>query len=156
MLTALVPIQHSRGALSGERRSRRARILGPMARKPQLRQDDAPEGLKHNPFAALRPDGKPAPAPAPAPASSAPPEASSDARLVVRREKRGRAGKTVTRVAGLELEEQALSELAREMKRALGCGASTEEGDVLLQGAMTERAAKWLRERLGLPVVVGN
>ena len=29
-----------------------------MARKPQLRQDDAPEGLKHNPFAALRPDGK--------------------------------------------------------------------------------------------------
>ncbi len=129
-----------------------------MAKKPQLRQDDAPEGLKHNPFAALRPDGKPAPAPAPAstPASSAPPEASAEARLVVRREKRGRAGKTVTRVAGLGLEEQALSELAREMKRALGCGASTEEGDVLLQGAMTERAAKWLRERLGLPVVVGN
>jgi len=36
-------------------------------------------------------------------------------------------GKTVTRVQGLGGDAAALSALARELKRALGCGASVEE-----------------------------
>jgi translation initiation factor 1 (eIF-1/SUI1) len=42
------------------------------------------------------------------------------------------------------------------MKRALGCGASVEERDVLLQGALTERAAQWLRARGWSDVSIGN
>ncbi len=142
-------------------------------------QDDLPEGLTHNPFAALRPGGA-APAPKPEePAASPskkdrkqpreqslkqpskkPPKdpagGGSGPRLVARREKRGRGGKTVTRITGLELGPKELDALARELKRALGCGASVEEGDVLLQGALVERAAVWLEGRLSARVTRGN
>ena len=74
--------------------------------------------------------------------------------LVVRREKKGRGGKTVTRISGLG--DQDLPALARDLKRALGCGATVEEGDVLVQGAQVERAAAWLEQRFGRTVVRGN
>jgi translation initiation factor 1 len=115
--------------------------------------DDPPRGLSHRPFAALRPKGSSEPA-----ATSATPPAAtpSDARIVVRREKKGRAGKTITRVAGLCLEATTLEKLTRDLKRALGCGASIEDGEIVLQGAMCERAAEWLRARTGADVIVGN
>lgn len=119
--------------------------------------EDRPEGLSHNPFRALRPDGDAAP---PAERAEAPAAAgAADARggrLVVRREKRGRAGKTVTRVSGVVGDADALEQLARELKRALGCGATVEDGTVVLQGAQTERAAAWLRAERGADVAIGN
>lgn len=136
--------------------------------KKRIRQDDEPDGLKHNPFAALRPSGKPArPDPTPAgrgardTAASGGTAGSGDkaaggTRAVVRREKKGRGGKTVTRVSGLEVRGPALEEFARDMKRALGCGATVDGDDVLLQGALTERAAEWLRSKRGLRVTIGN
>lgn len=129
-----------------------------MAKRTRIDPEDAPDGLHHNPFAALRPSGTPAPAPAPRPAEADPePDSGADGpRLVVRREKRGRAGKTVTRVSGLGLRGAQLDELARRLKRALGCGASVEAPDVLLQGALTDRAAAWLTENLGARVTIGN
>ena len=130
-----------------------------MAKKKRIEQDDSPQGLTHNPFAALRPGGAPAPPPPPPAEAATTPASGSDtgeARVVVRREKKGRAGKTVTRVSGLGLEPDALAELARDLKRALGCGATLEEEDVLLQGSLTERAAPWLEERLGRRVTRGN
>lgn len=114
--------------------------------------DDLPQGLTHNPFAALRPDGAPAPK-AEEPSEDAS-SGSPEGRLVVRREKKGRGGKTVTRISGMG--DVDLTELARELKRALGCGATVEEGDVLVQGAQVERAATWLEARFGCAVVRGN
>jgi translation initiation factor 1 len=76
--------------------------------------------------------------------------------LVVRREKRGRAGKTVTRVAGLALAPEGLEELAGRLKRALGCGASVEAGEVLVQGDQVERCAAWLESELQVRVTLGN
>ncbi len=128
-------------------------------KKPRINQDDRPDGLTHNPFAALGSSGSGdagSRTPEPAPDPSEPDVAERADRIVVRREKKGRGGKTVTRVSGLTLEPPALSELAREMKRALGCGATVEAADVLLQGALTERAAEWLRSRLGARVTIGN
>ena len=130
-------------------------------KKRRITQDDAPGGLTHNPFEALRRSesddvGEESPSPTADPESEEAEGAEQHAGLVVRREKKGRGGKTVTRVSGLTLEPSALSELAREMKRALGCGATVEEADVLLQGALTERAAEWLRKRLGARVTIGN
>jgi len=115
-------------------------------------QDDRPRGLSHRPFTALRPKTVSEPSDA-APSAQAGPCAG---RIVVQREKKGRKGKTVTRVAGLCLEAHALEKLARDLKRALGCGASIEEGEIVLQGAMTARAAEWLRTRTGADVTVGN
>ncbi len=148
-----------------------------MKKNSRQTQNDKPDGLTHNPFAALRPKGstEPAAEPSAEPTAEAPTkqpkgpsvravgskhgkvsEPAAGDRLVVRREKRGRAGKTVTRVSGLELDDAALEKLAREMKRALGCGATIEAPDVLLQGALTERAASWLGKRFGVGVTIGN
>ena len=121
------------------------------------RQDDQPGGLTHNPFAALR-GGAPAPEPTKedAPQPRAAESLEVGGRPVVRRERRGRGGKTVTRVEGLGLALPQLDELSKELKRALGCGASVEGEDLLLQGALVERAADWLQGRFGVDVRRGN
>ena len=62
-------------------------------------------------------------------------------KLVVRRENKGRAGKTVTRISGLPRTE--LAALAKELKKALGCGATVEGEDLLLLGSLVDRAAAW-------------
>ena len=114
--------------------------------------DDQPGGMTYRPFAALRASTGSQPADE-APRTPAVPGAG---RIVVRREKKGRAGKTVTRVYGAGLEAPVLERLTRDLKRALGCGASIEEGEIVLQGDMTQRAAAWLRARTGADVTVGN
>lgn len=75
-------------------------------------------------------------------------------RLIVRKERKGRGGKTVTRIEGLPQEEQA--SWARTMAKALGCGASVEDGCVFLQGSQSRRAAEWLRGQGARRVTVGD
>jgi translation initiation factor 1 len=65
-------------------------------------------------------------------------------RLQVQR--KGRGGKTVTRVLGLEtLDLAAQMELARTLRQALGIGAHFEEGALELHGDMSTRATEWFR-----------
>ena len=75
-------------------------------------------------------------------------------KVVVRREKAGRGGKTVTLVTGLPSES--LDALARALKTALGCGAVVEEADIVLQGDQTGRTMTWLSARGARNVVRGN
>lgn len=75
----------------------------------------------------------------------APPPVESPAlrgKIVVRREVKGRGGKTVTRITGLP--EAAREELAGRLKRALGCGAVLEGDDVIVLGDLVDRAASFL------------
>jgi translation initiation factor 1 len=88
--------------------------------------------------------------------ASPPPPPGLAGKIVVHREKKGHGGKTMTRISGVELPPAKLDELMVEMKRALGCGAIVEDGDVLLQGAQTERAKAFLEKRGARNVVVGN
>ena len=145
-----------------------------MKKNSRIQQDDKPGGLTHNPFAALRGTEKPAPTAdernprpdpksAPAPRKTAKPSRvqspgsrPSEGRLLVQREKKGRAGKVMTRVSGLTRGMADPAELMRDLKRALGCGATLDGQDILLQGALTDRVATWLRERLGVDVTIGN
>ena len=89
---------------------------------------------------------------------ASPPEASPayvlKGKLAVHKEKKGRSGKTATRISGLRLEPAGLSALAKDMKRQLGCGAVIEDGDVVLLGDLPQRAADWLRAH-GAKRVVG-
>ena len=117
---------------------------------------DAP--LSHNPFAALAPtvsstaESRPATKVA---AKSKPVTAQpSWGKIVISREKKGRAGKTVTRIAGLPVHE--LKGLTKTLKKALGCGASIEGADLILLGSLTERAAAWFRNAGATKVVIGN
>ncbi len=111
-----------------------------------------------SPFAGLRalmpPDAAPSPAPAeaaptptPSAASSAPdasPRPDIPRRAVVRIEKKGRGGRTVTRVEQLGLDPAALEGLATRLRRALGCGGAVEGTDVIVQGDVRDRVVAWL------------
>lgn len=97
---------------------------------------------------------EPEPEPAPAPAPAAGPKLGP--KVVLQREKKGRGGKTVTRVRGLGLSGEDLEAFAKRMKNGLGCGAVVEDDDVLLQGAQGERAAAWLEKAGVKRVVIGN
>ena len=52
----------------------------------------------------------------------------------VRREKKGRRGKTVTTVSGIPLPSEELAQLAGELKRRCGSGGSAKNGVVEIQG----------------------
>ncbi|MFN3199610.1 MAG: hypothetical protein ACE366_14490 [Bradymonadia bacterium] len=69
--------------------------------------------------------------------------------LVLRKERKGRGGKTVTRLTGrgdadVGLSAPDLKALAKDLRKALGCGASIENGELVLQGDIAPRAAEWL------------
>jgi len=58
---------------------------------------------------------------------------------VLRLEKKGRGGKSVTVVAGLPRNQTFLSGLAAELKRACGTGGTAADGAVEIQGDQRER-----------------
>jgi len=65
----------------------------------------------------------------------------------VRRETKGRGGKTVTTVSGLPLQPEALKALAKKLKARCGCGGSVKEGVVEIQGDHAEFICSWLIEQ---------
>jgi len=52
----------------------------------------------------------------------------------VTRETKGRKGKCVTLVTGLQLSDDRLSDLARDLKRKCGSGGTIKEGTIEIQG----------------------
>ena len=76
------------------------------------------------------------------------------ARVGVRHESKGRAGKMVTVVSGLP--EVHLDALCKALKTAFGCGATVEGADVVLRGDQTERVGPWLTARGVRRVSRGN
>ena len=60
--------------------------------------------------------------------------ARGDGIVRVRREVKGRRGKTVTTVSGVELEPDGLKQLASKLKRACGAGGSVKSGVIEIQG----------------------
>lgn len=78
------------------------------------------------------------------------------AKIVVAKSKKGRGGKTVTCVRGIDANEAQLEQLAKELRQALGCGSSVEENEIIVQGEQTERVAKWLEAQGAKRVVIGT
>lgn len=114
------------------------------------------EALARRGLAVSPPAAEPSAPPPPAPRSAGDFAFDRAGKLVLRREKKGRGGKTVTVIAGLGWRPRQLEELARALRKAFGCGSSVEGDTVVLQGDMTERAQRWLQERGARQVVVGN
>jgi translation initiation factor 1 len=52
----------------------------------------------------------------------------------IRRESKGRGGKTVMVITGLPLDALALTTLAGELKRRCGCGGTAKDGTIEIQG----------------------
>lgn len=96
---------------------------------------------------------------APEPESVIKPESGGQrraSRIVLRRERKGRKGKTVTLIEGLGEKGEHLEEMARNLRRDLGCGSHVEEAVVVLQGDQIERAAAWLEKKGFKNVIRGN
>lgn len=116
-----------------------------MATKNRGGWSDTADAPLNNPFAALRPPGSVAtPAPevhaAPTPTASARPN-----RAVVRVERKGRGGKTVTVVELPGADEATAERLGADLRKKLGCGGATEGTTVLVQGDHRERVAEALK-----------
>jgi translation initiation factor 1 len=120
-----------------------------MAKKPPSKVVPVgePAKLTHNPFAGLTPaqpasESKPEP---PLPAAGA----ARRGRLVQARETKQRGGKAVVIVRGFGQlpgwDTAAIEQLAKELKRALGCGGTVEEEQIVLQGDRPAQVAEWLR-----------
>ena len=90
------------------------------------------------------PSREPAAAP---PHAAKPPGRPPPARAVVRMERAGRGGRTVTVVEKLDLGPRELETWLGELKRALGCGGVIEGGALVLQGDTRERVGAWLEKR---------
>ncbi len=65
----------------------------------------------------------------------------------VRRETKGRGGKTVTTISGLPLLEEPLKELASALKKRCGCGGGLKDGVVEIQGEHVELLLEELSKR---------
>lgn len=72
---------------------------------------------------------------------------------VLQKERAGRGGKTVTLVfVKPAASGAALENLAKTLRRALGCGAHVEKDRVVLQGDIADRAQTWF-EKNGIKTV---
>jgi translation initiation factor 1 (eIF-1/SUI1) len=120
--------------------------------------EDAP-ALGHRPFDALqglRATLPQAPSPTPpivAPALSPAAAAFLD-KVVVRHERKGHGGKTVTVIAGVAPSSR--TALCAELKKAFGCGARVEGDDLVLQGELVDRTVTILQARGARRVIRGS
>lgn len=139
----------------------------PTGSRGRIDVSSVPSPLKQNPFAALASQSlkqtesapaDPPPATKTAPQSPAPTtKPSPRGRLVLRREKGGRGGKTVVIISGFTqlpdrpsraALETRMTDLEKHLKSRLGCGGSSDFAtfEVLIQGDRPDAVADLLRE----------
>jgi translation initiation factor 1 len=116
-------------------------------------QVDAFDALNALDAASLKPDSAPPAASQPGPVAASAPK--SRGRVVLRREKKDRGGKTVVIVSGFQqipgFNSRVVAELARELRQKLGCGGSAEGWEIMLQGDRPAEVAACLT-KLGFRV----
>lgn len=78
-------------------------------------------------------------------------------KVVIRCERKGRGGKTVTLIEGLEgMSVEEISQWAKKLRKAFGVGSAVEESVIVMQGDQMERLEKWLQDAGVKRVVRGN
>jgi translation initiation factor 1 len=105
-----------------------------MKKKDRIPTDAANTGLS-TPFEKLSTEGLPAAAPL-NPASEVPVQSAKRGRVVLRRETAHRNGKTVIVVHDFSLQTSGalIEELAKKLKKACGCGGTTRDRTIEIQG----------------------
>lgn len=71
----------------------------------------------------------------------------ADGVIRIRREVKGRGGKTVTVASGFRLDDDRLEQLAAELKRRCGAGGSVKDGEILIQGDHRETLLAELKQK---------
>ncbi len=67
--------------------------------------------------------------------------------IKMRREVKGRGGKTVTTLSGFGLPDSALQTIAAELKRFCGSGGSVKDGLIVIQGDQRDKIEPFLHEK---------
>jgi len=75
----------------------------------------------------------------------------SDGIIRIRREKKGRKGKTVTTINGFDPSADDLKQIAKKLKSQCGTGGSIKDGIIIIQGDHRETLQKEL-QKLGFNV----
>jgi translation initiation factor 1 len=103
----------------------------------------APQQPLQSPFATLSSLGLPE-----GPAGSGPPSAKKKFRIVLRRERARRGGKTVIVVSQLptHLSMMEIEELARGVRRDLACGGAVRGREIEIQGDQAERVRRYFED----------
>lgn len=76
-------------------------------------------------------------------------------KLIVRIDRKGRAGKQVSLVEGFVGREEDLDTLGRELKKKLGVGGSAKDGEIVIQGDFRDRIVEILT-KMGYNAKRGN
>ena len=113
-----------------------------------------PKQKPSSPFAALAALRDQLPQGPPTPVSPAAVSKEFADKVIVSRSKKGRGGKTVTLVVGVRRE--AREALAVELRRALGCGATVDGEEIVVQGDQVPRVRALLEARGARKVIVGS
>ena len=71
----------------------------------------------------------------------------SDGIARIRRESKGRGGKTVTTIAGLQLTQDELKTLTAELKKKCGCGGAWKDGVIEIQGDRVDLVMGELKQK---------
>lgn len=80
------------------------------------------------------------------PQAEAPEKPKAKDRLKVVIDKKGRKGKTATIVEGFTVSDEEVAEVAATLKRKLGVGGSSRDGEILIQGNLADQVRKILAE----------
>ncbi len=115
---------------------------------------EPPKGSPFAGLAALK-DALPEGARAPEPAAPKGPDPFAG-KIVLATSRKGRGGKTVTIVSGVRGGAAVLEGLARELKKALGCGASVDGDTIVVSGDLVDRTKAWLEAKGAKKLVVGT
>lgn len=78
------------------------------------------------------------------------PETSSDVQtqaVNIVYERKGRGGKQATIIEGFTIPDNALQDLASELKRTLGTGGSARGGEILIQGDRRDDVRNFLKKK---------
>lgn len=105
----------------------------------------ASQGALQTPFAALDLPGLPPGPPEPVDSPAAPLKLG---RLTFRKEKARRGGKTVVVASGFapEFSDEAIEDLARKVRKLIGCGGTVEGREIVWQGDDPEKFRAAARE----------
>jgi len=91
----------------------------------------------------------------PAPAVPTADDLSGLGKIVVRRTRKGRGGRTVTLIEGIDaLSDSERKALAAAARKAMGAGSRVEDLTVVVQGDLGPRLAVWLEARGARRVIV--
>lgn len=71
----------------------------------------------------------------------------SDEIIRIRREKKGRKGKTVTSISGFQEPNDTLKQIAKKLKSLIGTGGSIKDGVIVIQGDHREVVQRTLKEQ---------